>query len=114
MERRRETRIPVRQQVSVTNLTRAVCLDPSQILDYSGRGLSLLASGPAEVNQAIQIDWNGLTLLGFVCYQMPCGNRYRIGLRLEHALAAGRDLAQLLESLEAEVGRSPSGVGSKW
>lgn len=103
MERRREPRSSVRQQVAVTDLTHEVCLDPSEILDYSGRGLALHVKTRAPINAAIQIEWQEAVLLGYVCYVQEVEQGYRLGLTLDHVFAGSRDVAQLLKSLQEEV-----------
>ena len=102
-ERRRQPRISLSHRASVTDLTHQVCLDPSEILDFSGRGMALLVSKPAPVNSAIRIDWDDALLLGYVCYHEPQGDRFRMGLQLNQALSGTRDIAQLLQQLQHEL-----------
>lgn len=102
-ERRRQPRLSLSHRAAVTDLTHQVCLDPSEILDFSGRGMALLVSRPAPANSAIRIDWGDALLLGYVCYHQPQGDKFRLGLQLNQALSSTRDIARLLEQLQEEL-----------
>lgn len=105
MERRREPRSPVRQQVAVTDLTHQLRLDPSEILDYSGRGMALHVSAHSPLNSAVQIEWREAVLLGYVCHVQESEGGFRLGLMLDHVFAGSRDVSQLLKTLQEEVSR---------
>lgn len=104
MERRRQARIPLREQVLVTDLSNQAKVDPSEIIDYSGQGMAILVSQEVAINAAVRIDWQGAVLLGHVCYRDTAfDGRYRIGLQLSQVLSFDQNIEQLLQQLQAEL-----------
>lgn len=99
MERRREQRIPVDQDVVVTLLGSDQASFTARTVDQSGRGLQILLAQPLEAGAAVKIEMEDALLLAEVCFinAVPAG--FVAGLRIDQMLSGLTDLSRLNKRL---------------
>ena len=102
MERRREERFEADKPASVTILGEDPISLSGNIANASGRGLRILVDRPIPVNSAVRIDVDDRLLLGEVCYSVPEGNGFAVGLFLEQVLHEVTDVARLVDAILGE------------
>jgi hypothetical protein len=110
VERRREFRVPTNIPVGVSTLTPTHLSLEGVIANMSGRGLQLWTNVPLATGRLVRLETNQFLLLGEVCYCEKQGERWRIGIQLEHALANLAQLTRLNERLFAEDTRKPGAI----
>ncbi len=74
-----------------------------QMANLSGRGMRIIIDRPLPVNAAVKVDLESAMLLGEVCYCVPDGGVYAIGLELEQVLHDAPDLLSLWRALKGGV-----------
>ncbi len=99
VERRREERIQTDQPAKISVLGTAITDVEAQILDFSGRGLRLLADHPVAFGAAVKIEAEDELLLGEVRYCQPANGNYELGLELQHSLHGLKELTRLNQRL---------------
>lgn len=116
MDRRKETRFPSNQSVKLTLLN----IDPNEekvfdanLLNISGRGMSLETPLSFEINSAIRVDIGQQVFLGEVCHCQPAENgAYLLGLYCKETMK-DKDLYQMYRALmeqEEEMNQKPARV----
>lgn len=95
MEQRREPRVSISQPVRLTLLEglpdRRVSLEAT-VENASESGLRLLVDQAITLGTAVRLDLENTLILGEIRYCQQAGDRYAVGLHLEHSL---NDLASL-------------------
>jgi hypothetical protein len=103
MERRKEPRVAIDQQVMVT-LLGETDLPPFQAstLDMSGGGMRLLSPVRVPYQAAVKVQAGELLLLAEVIRVEEYGQGYSLALKLEHSLFLLNDLYRLNEAIRRE------------
>jgi hypothetical protein len=101
-DRRSELRYPVRQAVTITDLTHDRESFPGFLVDISERGMRLLVDRRVPLETPVRVETGDILFLGEVCYCNPEGDAYSIGLALEHCLSDLMQLARLTQSVYQE------------
>jgi len=104
MNQRREPRLAAEQAVWITLFGKMETRIPGYIRNISGRGVGLEVGQPIETGTALKVDIPDTLLLGEAIYCRQEGDRYYIGVELEHALYGLAELARTLN--EFDEGRS--------
>ena len=107
MERRRELRVPTNIPVEVSTLAPTNLFLQGVIANMSGRGLQLWTNAPLGTGMLVRVQNHQFLLLGEVCYCQKQGQRWRVGIQLEHALTHLVQLARLNRHLLTEEARGP-------
>ena len=97
-DRRSELRFPVRQPVTVTDLTHPQEAFTGWISDISERGMRLLTDRRLALETPVRVETSNVLFLGEVCYCHPEGTGYSVGLELEHCLSDLIELARVTQS----------------
>ena len=77
-----ETGQPVK--VTLLEAGRLECIGEAASL--SGRVMRLLLDRAVPPGAALKVEWDDTLVLGEVCHCGPAGDRYSVGLMLEHSL----------------------------
>jgi hypothetical protein len=104
MDRRRNERFEVDQEVSVTLLGDRELTMPGKLVNLSGRGLGLEVREPLAAGSAVKIDSGDNLFVGEVVYCKPSGARFQAGIELQEAIRNVSGLRELMEQLFAGVG----------
>jgi PilZ domain len=103
MDRRKQPRVEVHQEVTVTVLG-----DPdwpsfrAVAVDMSGSGMRLLSPLPVPYQAAVKIEVEALLLLGEVIHIEHGAQGHTLGVKLQHSLAMFEDLYRLNDALRRE------------
>ena len=103
MERRKEARIEINQEVTVTVLGE-VDSPPFQAvaIDMSGTGMRILVPEPVPYQAAVKVQAGDLLLLGEVTRVETSGVGHLLALKLQHSLTSLSDLQRLNQALHWE------------
>ena len=103
MERRKQPRVEIDQEVTVTVLgTPDSAPFQATTVDISGSGMRILSPLPVPYQAALKVQAGGLLLLGEVVRVQDCERGHMVGLRLQHSLEMSWDLYRLNDALRAE------------
>jgi len=103
MERRKESRAEVSQEVTVTVLGEYDA-GPfrAETVEMSGSGMRILSPYPVAYQAVVKVQAGDLLLLGEVVRVEMCEQGYMVALKLEHAVNLMGDLYRLNQSLREE------------
>jgi len=99
--------VPTNIPVEVSTLAPTNLSLQGVIANMSGRGLQLWTNAPLGTGMLVRVENHQFLLLGEVCYCQKQGQRWRVGIQLEHALTHLVQLARLNRRLLAEEARGP-------
>jgi hypothetical protein len=102
VERRRETRLKVRQPVTLTVLGDRGKITEACVLDVSSGGVQLRAPAPVPCGAPIKIDGDNTSMLGEVCRCVPAEGAYNVGVQLIDPSPTLLELEHLNRSLIGE------------
>lgn len=103
MERRKEPRLNLKQDVAITVLGGMVAPTMNAcVLDISGNGMRLRVPTKLPAGTAIKIDAKNALVLAEVARCMPDGKAFTIGVTLLHSLSVFKDLEVLNRALFGE------------
>jgi PilZ domain-containing protein len=114
VDRRKEPRIQIDQEVTVTVLGEENSPPFEAIaVDMSGNGMRILSPRPVPYQAAVKVQEGDLLLLGEVVRveALDCG--YMFALKLQHSLQALSDLQRLNQALQWEDRREVDERGAK-
>jgi hypothetical protein len=94
-DRRAELRFPVHQPVQLTLLDDSNHQFEATITEVSGRGMRIVAHRALPLSAPVRLDLDDSLVLGEVCYCSPDGDKFVIGLQLQHSLLRLAELADL-------------------
>lgn len=103
MERRKEPRLKINQDVTITVLGQMIAA-PMQagVLDISGNGMRLRVPAKIPCGAGIKIDSKNALVLAEVSRCVREGHSYAVGVTLLHSLSVFKDLEVLNRALFGE------------
>jgi c-di-GMP-binding flagellar brake protein YcgR len=103
MERRKEPRLDINQEVTVTVLGEPDS-PPFQAaaVDMSGTGMRILSPLRVRYQAAVKVQTGDLLLLGEVIRIQDCERGYMLALKLRHSVDLRGDLERLNEAIRRE------------
>jgi c-di-GMP-binding flagellar brake protein YcgR len=106
MERRKEARVEMKQQVTVTVLGEPDS-PPFQALavEMSGTGMGILSPLAVPYQAAVKVQLADLLLLGEVVRVQVSDGGHMLALKLRHSLDVAGDLNRLNDALHMEASR---------
>jgi len=103
MERRKEPRVPINQEVTVTLLGETDSVPfPAEAVEMSGTGMRIVSPRPVPYQAAVKVRAGDLLLLGEVIRVHDCDRGHMLGLRLKHSIDVVGDLHRLNEAIRGE------------
>ena len=103
MERRKEPRLKIHQDVTITVLgQRIVAPMQARVVDISGSGMRLLVPAQIPFSTGIKIDSKNALVLAEVNRCVREGHSYTVGVTLLHSLSVFKDLEVLNRALFGE------------
>ncbi len=100
--RRRYERVPVDQPVTVTLLSNPEVRFAGRLVNWSGRGACVEIGTALPSGSLIKIEVEDTMLLGEAVHSRKEGERFEIGVKLEHVLYQTRELAKVTRRLLGE------------
>ena len=112
MERRSEPRI-LAQQPATLKIRGRECTGGIEVTleDFSARGVRLRTPFPVAENVLIQVETDGLLILGDVCRcvrDAECGEFYYVAVKVAHRLSLLTQLRSLQQSLQDRPLQEPA------
>jgi PilZ domain len=106
-------RLNVDRPVCVTGLDACPVRCTGTVRNLSGRGMRLTVPQAIPPGTAVRVDADNVMFLGEICYCVPEGSGYSVGLMLEHILTKLDELERLNQSLfgDPEVEGATSNAG---
>jgi hypothetical protein len=102
MERRKEPRLKIQQDVTITVLGQMVAPMHARALDISGSGMRLLMPAKIPCGTGIKIDSKNASVLAEVIRCVREGDSYAVAVTLLHSLCVFKDLEVLNRALFGE------------
>lgn len=103
MDRRKQPRVDVNQEVTVTILGNPDSAPFQAVaVDMSGCGMRILSLRPAPYQAAVQVQAGALLLLGEVIRVEHSDAGYTMALKLRHSLSMLDDLCRLSDAIRGE------------
>jgi hypothetical protein len=103
VERRKEPRLKIKQDVTITVLGRIVAPTmPASVLDISGTGMRLRVPVKIPCGAGIKIDSKNALVLAEVSRCVQEGHSYAVAVTLLHSLSVFKDLEVLNRALFGE------------
>jgi hypothetical protein len=103
MERRKEPRLKIKQDVTITVLGEVgASTTQATVLDISGNGMRLRAPVKIPCGAGIKIDAKNALVLAEVSRCVREGRSYMVGVTLLHSLSVFKDLEVLNRALFGE------------
>jgi c-di-GMP-binding flagellar brake protein YcgR len=104
MERRKEPRLKIKQDVTITVLGQVIAAAPMQasVLDISGSGMRLRVPAWIPCGAGIRIDSKNALVLAEVGRCVREGQSYTVAVTLRHSLSVFKDLEVLNRALFGE------------
>lgn len=114
MERRREQRLPVEQEVRLWILSDTEDRHPALLEELSGIGARLRTQAEIPIGAAVRVEWEESMYLGECvhCARLDDGS-FVAGVHFEQVLECVGDIRRMMESLMAEGGRPEPASGTK-
>jgi len=108
-DRRDGLRLQAHQTVQVTVLGQGADPVEGTLDNFSSGGMRLLLDLELPMDAALRVEWEDSMVLGDVRYCVPQGDRYAVGLEIQHTLTDMAGLARLAERmLDAGVSMQPT------
>jgi hypothetical protein len=103
MERRKEPRIDIDQEVTLTVLGGLESQSiQARAVEMSGRGMRILSSLRVPYEAAVKVQTSDLLLLGEVIRVQATGDGYMLALKLRHSVDLRGDLFRLNDAIRRE------------
>jgi hypothetical protein len=103
MDKRREDRFEVDQEVSIATLGEHSCRQTARVRNASGSGLGLLVGTEVTPGMAVRIELEDAILLGEAMYCRPLAKGYFVGIQIEQVLRGINELRRRFQSFEDEA-----------
>jgi hypothetical protein len=104
MERRKQPRVDIDQEVTVTILGTPESLPFQAVtVDISASGIRILTPLPVPYQAALKVQAGDLLLLGEVVRVEDCERGHMVAVKLQHSLEMCGDLHRLNHALRSEV-----------
>ena len=111
MERRRHPRLPAHTPLRLTTLLGEPLSVEASLEELSGSGARISSPVALHPGAPLKLEWADALLLGECVYCQPAGDRFSLGVHLEHSLGCLGELRRLMSALVRES-RPPAAARS--
>ncbi|HAX42829.1 MAG TPA: hypothetical protein DCY80_09780 [Solibacterales bacterium] len=103
MDRRRHPRFPVNTPVRLTTLLGEAVTADARLEQLSGAGARIVSPIALPAGTPLRLDLPDTLLLGECVHCQPDGDRFSLGVHLEHSLGCLGELRRLMSALVRET-----------